>query len=245
MAAAVSGQQFDMAAMMGGPRGLFEGVVPSFLFLLVFTATRNMTWALGLAIGATVIALISRLISRSTIMPGIVGVIGVLICAWSARNSGEARDFFLPGFFVNIGYGLVFLISALPTPKIGKLAKGPWPIVGIAVGFFTGEQFAWRNNPARARAFQLATLTFAGMFFSRLLVQVPLYIQDNVTALGTARLIMSTPMALLAGWATFMLLKRAPRTDTPGTDEPTDDPDLTDSAEPVGDPTVVDRPETS
>lgn len=213
LAAALHSDRFSAADAMGGPRGLAEGVLPSFLFLAVYTTTNDLRLGLILAISATAVALVARMMSRTTIMPGITGLLGVLFSAYMAHRTGDARDFYVTGLYINAAYGSVFALSALPIPKLGPLPRGPWPLVGVALGFVTGEEFSWRRNPARLRAFQLATLVFAGMFFVRLAVQLPLYLMNEVGFLGTARMAMSTPLFLVCGWVTFLLLKRAPRTD--------------------------------
>lgn len=210
--AAAAASEFSVKDAMGGPRGLAEGVLPSFLFTVMFTVTRDLTLALMCALAVAGLAVLARLVSRTTIMPGIVGMLGVAFCAWYSRNTGDARDFFLPGLWINLGYGTVFLLSTFSLPWLRNLGpgKGPWPMLGIFLGPVTGEMMTWRTNPARARAFRLATYVWAGMFAARLAVQFPLYVADNVAMLGTARLIMSTPLFLVCGWVTYVLLQRAP-----------------------------------
>lgn len=211
LAAALHPEKFSATDAMGGPRGLAEGVLPSFLFLAIYTTTGDLRKGLMVAIAVTVVALALRVLNRTTVMPGIAGLIGVLFSAFMANRSGEARDFFLTGLYINAAYGSVFAVSALPTPRIGPLPAGPWPVVGVALGFVTGEGTSWRANAARTKAFTLATWVFAAMFFVRLAVQWPLYMMNEVGMLGTARLVMSTPLFLICGWVTFLLLKRAPK----------------------------------
>lgn len=210
--AAAAGNQFSINDAMGGPRGLAEGVLPSFLFTVIFTVTSQLQLALICAVAVAGVGVLARLVSRTTIMPGIVGLLGVGICAWFSRETGQARDFFLPGLWINAAYGSVFLLSTLSLPGVRNIGpgKGPWPILGLMLGQVTGEMMTWRTNPARARAYRLATLVWVGLFASRLVVQVPLYIMDKVAMLGTARLVMSTPLFLLCGWLTYVLLQRAP-----------------------------------
>jgi len=41
-------------------------------------------------------------------------------------------------------------------------------------------------------------------------VQYPLYLSENVNALGTARLIMGYPFFILAAWLTWIVIKAGP-----------------------------------
>ena len=50
---------------------------------------------------------------------------------------------------------------------------------------------------------------WATLFGARLLVQVPLYLTDQVTALGIAKLAMGTPLYALLVWFTWLLARDA------------------------------------
>jgi len=75
-----------------------------------------------------------------------------------------------------------------------------------------GENFAWRKDPLRKRAYIRAGWIWVALFVSRLLVQYPLYKSNHINWLGTARLVMGTPLFLLVGWATWLVLRKVPTT---------------------------------
>jgi hypothetical protein len=68
----------------------------------------------------------------------------------------------------------------------------------------------WRKDPARRNVYIKATWIWVGLFASRLAVQYPLYLSENVNALGTARLIMGYPLFILAAWLTWIVIKAGP-----------------------------------
>ena len=185
---------------LGGTRGLIDSGLPSIVFLLVFNISHNLNKSAIAAIALSVIFAIARLVKRETLQHAISGVIGVAFCALLARHTGKAADFYLPGLIINVIYGLVYSIANL----IG------WPVLGILLGPILGENFAWRTAPSRKRAYQRAGWLWVSLFVSRLIVQYPLYKTNHINWLGTARLVMGTPLFLAVGWATWLILRKVP-----------------------------------
>lgn len=214
---AQSGQQeFSLAASVGGPRGAVEALVPGLLFVTVYSATRDLRTSLTVAVGASVLAVLARVVTRSNPTQAVSGVVGVAICAVFAARSGEARDFYVPGFLTNVGYGSVYLLSTirfrrfrLPGTSV-HVGPGPFPLLGVILGQLTGEGMSWRRDPRRLQAYQRVTWLWAGLFAMRLVVQLPLYFADAVGALGVARLVMGVPLFATAAWLTWMILRSVP-----------------------------------
>jgi hypothetical protein len=219
---------FSLAQAVGGPRGVVEAVLPGLLYVVVFTATRDLKWAIAVSVGAAVLAVLARVVTRSSPSQALAGVVGVVVCALVAKETGEARDYYVPGFFVNIGSGLLYLASTIRFPAFTvpgtsvRVGPGPFPVLGVVIGLLTGEHFRWRHDPARLRAYQRVTWLFAALFAARLLVQVPLYFANQVGALGIARLVMGLPLFALAVWITWLVLRAVPPArpdDEPGPDQ--------------------------
>ena len=143
---------------------------------------------------------VARLVKRETLQHAISGVIGVAFCALLARHTGKAADFYLPGLIINLVYGTVYTIANI----VG------WPVLGLLLGPVLGENLAWRKNAARKRAYVRAGWLWVALFVSRLLVQYPLYKTNHINWLGTARLVMGTPLFLLVGWGTWLVLRKVP-----------------------------------
>lgn len=192
--------QASVFAAFGGRRGLAEVGLPSVLFVLVYGVSRNLAAAIWAAVAVAVVLSAVRLAKRDTLQHSLGGLVGVLVCAAVAHFSGQAKGFYLPGVLLNIGYAVVFSVSALVR----------WPAVGVVLGPVTGEMMAWRAQPARARAFTLATWLLAAMFTLRVCVEVPLYLSNQIDALGVAKIIMSYPLYLAVVYACWQIIRRAP-----------------------------------
>jgi hypothetical protein len=186
---------------LGGKRGLIDSGIPALAFLLVFSFSKqNLNLALYVSIALSLIFTVIRLIRRETVQHAFSGLIGVLVCALFARKTGNASDFYLPGLLTNIFYAVLYAVL--------NLIK--WPLLGLMLGPILGENMKWRHHPKRLAVYQKAGWIWVGLFVSRLAVQYPLYLSENLTALGTARLIMGYPMFLLAAWLTWKVLVTVP-----------------------------------
>jgi len=192
-----------VVSALGGKRGLIDSGLPALLFLVVFNISgQNLNAALWAALTLSIILTAIRLIQRQTIQHAFSGLLGVAICALISRRSGNAADFYLPGLFINAGYALLYAVT--------NLIK--WPILGIMLGPILGENFLWRKDPARLKAYIQAGWLWVGMFALRLIVQYPLYKSGSVNALGTARLVMGYPLFIATAWATWLVLRKTPTT---------------------------------
>ena len=193
---------------LGGKRGLIDSGLPSLIFLIVFNISKqNINTAVWAALTLSVTLTFYRLIKRETLQHAFSGLIGVAICAFISRKSGNAADFYLPGLWINIGYGALYALT--------NLIK--WPILGVMLGPILGENLLWRKDPKRLRAYINAGWIWVGLFLSRLIIQYPLYKSGNINALGTARLLMGYPLFLLAAWGSWLVLKKVPT--TPGAED--------------------------
>lgn len=188
---------------LGGKRGLIDSGLPALIFLIVFNlSSRDVNAAIYAAVSISIVLTAIRLVKRETIQHAFSGLIGVAICALFSKRTGNAADFYLPGLYINVGYALLYLFTNLIR----------WPILGIMLGPILGENFLWRKDPARLKAYITAGWLWVGMFLLRVLVQYPLYKSGSINALGTARLIMGYPLFILTAWATWQVLRKTPTT---------------------------------
>jgi len=194
---------------LGGTRGLLDSGLPALVFLIVFTPTHKLNDAIYGALIVSAILTVIRLVRKDTLQHALSGLLGVAICAVFSRSTGRAQDFYLPGLIINLGYGTFYAITNL----IG------WPVLGLVLGPIIGEGTQWRKDPRRKAAYIRAGWIWVALFGSRLIVQYPLYRAGAVTQLGIARVIMGWPLFLLAGWLTYLLLKKAPKTQMPGDED--------------------------
>jgi hypothetical protein len=188
---------------LGGKRGLIDSGLPAIIFLIVFNLSgKEINVAIWSALTLSICLTIYRLINRQTLQHAFSGLIGVAICALISRRSGNAADFYLPGLWINAGYGSLYALT--------NLIK--WPILGVLLGPILGENLLWRKDPKRLRAYINAGWLWVALFISRLIVQYPLYESGNINALGTARLLMGYPLFILTAWGTWLILKKVPTT---------------------------------
>lgn len=189
-----------MANAIGGWRGVIDSSLPSGLFLIVYIlGGRQLAPAVWAAVLSGLAIAVLRLVRRQSVQQVLSGFIGVAFCAWLVTRTGRAEDFYLPGLLTNVAYGVGLAISCV----VGH------PLLGYAVGAATGDLSGWRKVPEQRRAYALATWFFVGVFFLRLLVQVPLYLAGQVEALGIARLAMGWPLFALAAFLAFRVITKA------------------------------------
>jgi hypothetical protein len=176
---------------MGGWRGVLESVLPGLLFIVTYTVTidpatgdGNLWLALGLSVGVAAVFTLARLIAKQPVTAAIGGLAAAGVAAAFAAFTGEASNNFIPGFITNALYGGALLVSAL----VG------WSLIGLAVGFLMGEGTRWRDDKRKRRVFFWLAIAWAALFAARLAVQLPLYFADNITALGTLKLVMGLPL---------------------------------------------------
>jgi hypothetical protein len=185
---------------LGGKKGLFDSGIPSIVFLVVFNIRDDVREAAMIALAVSAVLGVFRLLRREKLQSAVTGVIGVLICYLLVRSTGKAEDFYLPGLFINAGYGAIYLITNL----------AGWPIIGLVLGPLLGEDMHWRKVPERKRAYQRAGWLWVGLFLLRIAVQLPLYLAGYINALGIARLVMGYPLFIAVAWGTWVIIKQVP-----------------------------------
>lgn len=191
--------QPSVYSAMGGARGLLDTGMPGVVFVATYVISGGWLMpALWAAVGVGAVLFVARLVRRETLQHALAGFVGVGVAAFIAHRTGRPEDFFLPSLFVNGGYLVAFLVSLAVR----------WPLLGVLLGPMFGEGLGWRRDPARRRAYSLATLVWSAMFVVRLGVLVPLYLSAQLVALGVARLALGYPLYLLVVWMSFLILRQ-------------------------------------
>ena len=185
----------DLLAAAGGVRGIAESVLPGLVFLVAFTITRDLTVALVGSVAVAAVFLLARLIQRTPLTQSLAGIAGVALSAFLAMQTGKAENFYLVGFLTNSGYILAMVISIAVR----------WPLLGLVFGYARNEGVRWRDNPERLRAYRAATWIVVAVMAARLVVQLPLYLSEQVDALGAMRLIMGVPLYAFGLWIAWLV----------------------------------------
>ena len=196
----MSAERDRIVNALGGTRGLIDNGVPSIIFLILFNIKHELKSAIYAAIISSAILAIWRLVKRDTLQHAVSGFIGILICAWFAKQGGQAKDYYIPSFIKNSAYALLYASGNL----IG------WPILGIVIGPIIGENLEWRKVPERKRVYTLAGWIWVGMFLLRLAIMYPLYQANQLNALGIASIALGYPLFLLTIWWTWLIIKTVP-----------------------------------
>lgn len=190
----------DLLAAAGGVRGIAESVLPGLVFLVVFTITRDLRAALIGSVAVAAVFLVARLVQRTPLTQALAGIVGVALSAFIAMRTGKAENYYAIGFYTNAAYiGAMVLSIALR-----------WPVLGLLFGYARNEGVRWREQPARLRAYRVATWIIVGVMAARLAVQLPLYFAGMVDALGAMRLIMGVPLYAFGLWVAWLVSRPAP-----------------------------------
>jgi hypothetical protein len=184
---------------IGGWRGLIDAALPSMLFILVFVFQKNLNNALIASLILGGILLFIRLFERKSLTQVFSGFIGLSISVFLTWRTKDASNFFLTGIVTNGIYGFLLLISVL----IRK------PLIGYLVGSLVGDTSGWLKHPLLVRAYTTVTWLWVAVFGLRLLVQIPLYLNDNIALLGTVKIFMGWPLYLFAVWLTYQIVQTA------------------------------------
>jgi hypothetical protein len=189
---------------VGGPLGMAETSLPPVAFAAAYGFTGTNVAAI-VAVSVGLVFALARLARRETPRHALTGLVGIGFAAFVAARSGKAENFFLPGLLANAAFASAFLISLAVRH----------PLVGIIVMALDGGDSSWRQDPRRMRAFARASWLWAGLFLSRLVIMLPLYLAGAVVALGVARTALGLPVFALGLWLTWLIV-RGVRTPVPG-----------------------------
>ena len=164
----------QMAAALGGRRGMIEAGVPGILFTAVWLPTKDLQLALILSLVAVGVAAGLRLLQRGPMQYVFnalfsigIGFVFIRIAASSGGSESEqALAFFLPGII----YSLVYTILLF-----GSAAAG-WPVVGFMVGSVTGDATAWHHDQQIVRLCSRLTVLLAAPGAIGVLLQGPVWV---------------------------------------------------------------------
>jgi hypothetical protein len=197
-----------VARLMGGRRGIIDGALPPIVFVatnalsgLVADRSTSLTLAASASVGLATVLILVRLIRRESLRQAAQGLAGLAVAVGFAVWSGEARDFFLPGMYVDAVYGLAFAASAL----VGR------PLVGVIYGLLFQTGGTWRHNPRLKRIFTVATLGWSAVYGVRTGVQVLLYDADRPELLALAKLLLGWPLTVTVVALTLAAVRRVER----------------------------------
>jgi hypothetical protein len=197
-----------VAKIVGGKRGIIDGALPPIVFVatnalsgLMTDRSTALTVAASAASGLAAVLVLVRLVRRESLKQAAQGLAGLAIAVGFALWSGEARDFFLPGMYVDAVYGIAFVISVL----VGR------PLVGVIYGLLFQTGSAWRHDHRLRRIFTVATLGWSAVYGLRTGVQLALYGADRPELLAGGKLLLGWPLTVVVVGLTLAAVKRVER----------------------------------
>jgi hypothetical protein len=203
----------QMAQQLGGWRGLVESGVPVAVFVLVNVILGEvysdpadsrfvLQWAIGSAVVLALAIAVLRFARKQSIRFAVNGLFGIALGAYLAWNSGEQRDFYLPGIFITLGYVVIL---------VGSIFVGH-PLVGWIWTVVANEgKGDWRGDEKLKRTFAWLTALWAAVFLVKVSIQGYLYLEQYETALGVSRIALSYPPFALLLAITIWAVRRVRR----------------------------------
>ncbi len=191
---------------IGGWRGMLDSGLPVVVFVAV-NALAGLRPAIWAAIGVGVVLFGIRLALRQTVQQALSGFFAILVAAFIANRTGEAKGYFLLGIWASFAYAAVFLLSVLAR----------WPLVGLIWEYVDGRDIGtrWRRDRPLMRVYIACTLLWVVVFLARGLVQRYLYDQDLTGWLAFARLAMGYPVTIAALAVSVLAVRRVRRVEGP------------------------------
>jgi hypothetical protein len=193
---------------LGGRRGLVDGAVPPVAFVAVNAVTRltaqapqALAWAGATSFTLALAIVLVRARRGESLGGGLRGMAGLAVAIGFAAWTGQARDFFLPGIYVDAAYGAAFAASAL----VGR------PVVGHVYASLFRLGRTWRSQARLRRTLTIATYAWASVFGVRASAQALLYQADEPELLALVKLALGWPLTAAALVLTLAAASRARR----------------------------------
>ena len=195
---------FSVVEAIGGMRGVVESMLPGLAFVVLYLLSGDLRLTLIASAALAVALVLTRLIQRQSALGALGGLISVGICLVWAWRTGQARDYYTFGLVTNAVYFVLLGVSLMArVPALGLMIEF---IRSLPMSEYRHWLNAWRDDDALRRAYSKATVLWMVVFALRLLVQVPLYVGNDVAWLGTMRLVMGIPCWALALWISYLLI---------------------------------------
>jgi Protein of unknown function (DUF3159) len=216
MSRAVSPQPESLRELLGGRSGAIDATVPVIAFVIGLTAAQALAaaspvaWAGGAAVVAAVLLGAFRLARGQRPRSVLLGLLGVAVAALIALYTGRAVDFFLVQIVTNAASALAWAVSIVIR----------WPLLGLVAGTALGNRTAWRRDPDLLRGYQRASWAWVAQYLVRLAVFVPLFLADEVVALGVARILLTWPLVAVCVAVSWPLVRTALPRGHPGIRHP-------------------------
>ncbi|WP_158296492.1 DUF3159 domain-containing protein [Nocardioides albidus] len=205
----------QLAGAIGGRRGAIEAALPGVVFTAIWLPTKQTGPALVAAGAVAVIALVLRLVQRSSTQYVFNAIFGLAVSwvfvRWAQSSGGDASDqalaYFLPGILYSGAYTIVLAASCL----------SGWPMLGFMLGVGTEDPLEWRHNKQVVRLCSRLTWVMMAPGAVGVALQGPIWLLGHhdvirpelaVTIIAVLRLGLGWALRIAAFSLMFWLLAR-------------------------------------
>lgn len=209
-------QPESLGALLGGRRGAVDATVPPVAFVAAWL-TADESVATGVIATLVCAGLMAgwRLRQGAQLRATLVGLLSVALATLIVLRTGRAADFFLVQLATNAASALAWLVSIAIR----------WPLLGVVVGAVLGQRTWWRRDPDLLRAYGRASWAWVMQYVIRVAVFTPLWMADQVVALGAARVALTWPLVAACLGVSWWVIRRTLPQGHPGLRTPRSRPE--------------------
>ena len=182
---------------MGGPMGFVCSTLPVIVFVAA-NAFLPLPVTIGISIAAGVALTGFRLLRGERWSSAVGGLLGLAVAVGVVAATGSAKDFFVIGIWAALAGFLVTFGSVLARR----------PLTGVIWNAMHGGEHEWRSDKGVLRTHDIATAAAALVFGARFVVKEWLYLADSTTWLAVAKVVMGTPLTVLAALVVVWSFRR-------------------------------------
>jgi uncharacterized membrane protein len=165
-----------------------DAIIPPLIFVII-NGYLGLSIAIIVSLVIALIFFIYRVVSKQSFSYALFGLVGILLAGGFAFVANNATNFFLPDIITN-GFILVISIGSLIINK---------PIAAYLSHLTRGWTLNWFWRKDILPAYREVTYMWTAFFLIRTIIQVVLFIENDVNALLWTSTIMGLP-------ATFLIL---------------------------------------
>ncbi|NKY34534.1 DUF3159 domain-containing protein [Nocardia speluncae] len=182
---------------MGGPMGFVYSTVPVVVFVAV-NAVLPLAATVGVSVAVAVALTGFRLLRGERFSSAVGGLLGIAAAVGIVLWTGSAKDFFVIGIWAAAA-GFVIASASLLVRR---------PLTGVVWNLVHGGKHPWRDDAVALRAHDIATAAAALVFGTRFVVKEWLYLADSTTWLAVAKIVLGTPLTVLAALVVVWAFRR-------------------------------------
>jgi hypothetical protein len=188
----VNSEPPDPLELLRDKRAIVDTGLGPVLFVVVY-AIAGVNTAAAVAVGASVVLMIERLIRGKSAVNAIGGLLGTGIAAFIAVRTGRPEGYFVPRMLYQLALAVAFAGSVV----IRR------PIVMYIGSTVLRAEPGWTSDSRVKRAFSEVTLWWSALFLFRTAVYAVLIAAQKPGGLAIASIAIGWPPFIALAWATY------------------------------------------